>query len=484
MELVVSNGVGVNSFVYYHDGVNINVTSLCNILGVLNDDKLRADFIAGEQVMLELMPGNEEIIDSIIAVRYMPKIETLGYFDGIKLELSESTDLEDLARFLKTCPYKLKLYTNNISLEKVYKICHFECMTEPIIESSYNVNSASMSEMRGALEIAMSLKNTLDDKKLSPLEKIMFLYDYLKTRVYSEDDVYENSASLTKVIDGDSIVCLGYANIFAVVANMLGIETEVKSYRNTKKKNSGHSTVISYVNDNKYNYHGVLEFDPTWDSKKNSEDNNFTLNYNWFGLSPVLAEECKKGLNLEPFDNHVHGHKLGQNFENCFISFETLGAGIINKRQISRLLEKALIEFEKAGYEPGIELVNDLLKKDDIDEDDILSLQETYMELFLTGLGYDEFLRLLYFVRRSEFVFGDDKYELDFDDVVNCARKRETRDNFMAYILFHGKNDYLNVTRLKEFKTIPKGIKNKVSYDQKRLELVKVLKNGESKNNR
>lgn len=476
MELVVSNGEGVNSFVYYHDGININVTSFSNILGVLNGEKLRADFIDGEQVMLELMPGNEDIIDSIIAVRYMPKIESLSYFDGIKLELSESTDLDDLARFLKTCPYKLKLSTNNISLDKVYKICHFECLNEPIIESSYNVNSAPMSEMKNALDIAMSLKNSLNDKNLSPLEKLMFLYDYLKTRVYSEDDVYENSASLTKVIDGESIVCLGYANIFAVVANMLGIETEVKGYKNTEKENSGHSTVISYVNDNKYNYHGVLEFDPTWDSKKNSEDNNFTLNYNWFGLSPVLAEECKKGVHLEPFDNHVHGHKLGQNFENCFISFETLGAGIINKRQTSRLLEKSLIEFEKVGYEPGIELVNELLKKDVVDEDDILALQETYMEIFLNNLGYDEFLRLLYFVRRSEFVFGDEKYELDFDDVVNCARKRETRDNFMAYILFHGRNEYLNVTRLKEFKTIPKDVKNKVNYDQKRLELVKVLK--------
>ncbi|MDO4376266.1 MAG: hypothetical protein Q4C33_03725, partial [bacterium] len=319
MELVVSNGEGVNSFVYYHDGININVTSFSNILGVLNDEKLRADFIDGEQVMLELMPGNEDIIDSIIAVRYMPKIETLSYFDGIKLELSESTNLDDLARFLKTCPYKLKLSTNNISLDKVYKICHFECLNEPIIESSYNVNSASMSEMRNALDIAMNLRDSLNDKNLSPLEKLMFLYDYLKTRVYSEDDVYENSASLTKVIDGESIVCLGYANIFAVVANMLGIETEVKGYRNTEKENSGHSTVISYINDNKYNYHGVLEFDPTWDSKKNSEDNNFTLNYNWFGLSPVLAEECKKGVHLEPFDNHVHGHKLGQNFESCFI---------------------------------------------------------------------------------------------------------------------------------------------------------------------
>ena len=33
------------------------------------------------------------------------------------------------------------------------------------------------------------------------------------------------------------------------------------------ERHNGHASAISYVNDDKYNFHGVLEFDPTWDSK-------------------------------------------------------------------------------------------------------------------------------------------------------------------------------------------------------------------------
>ena len=84
-------------------------------------------------------------------------------------------------------------------------------------------------------------------------------------------------------------------------------------------------------------------------------------------------------------------------------------------------------------------------------------------------------MRLLYFVRRSQFVYGAD-YELDFEDVIRVARRRETRANFIAYILFKDRDEYRNVTSLREFKTIPKGTSDKLQYDKERLELVKTLR--------
>ena len=47
---------------------------------------------------------------------------------------------------------------------------------------------------------------------------------------------------------------------------------------------------------------------------------------------------------------------------------------------------------------------------------------------------------------------------------------------FIAYILFNDRDEYKNVTSLREFKTMPKGTKDKLQYDKERLELVKTLR--------
>ena len=139
------------------------------------------------------------------------------------------------------------------------------------------------------------------------------------------------------------------------------------------------------------------------------------------------------------------------------------------------LFERLEEEFTKLGYNEGLVLLRDIAVKDNITKYDIDLLHLTYLKLFENNLGYDEFLRLLYFVRRSQFVYGAG-YELDFEDVVRVARRRETRANFIAYILFKDRDEYRNVTSLREFKTIPKGTSDKLQYDKERLELVKTLR--------
>ena len=305
----------------------------------------------------------------------------------------------------------------------------------------------------------------------------MFLYDYLKTRIYKEDKNYSNSASLSRVTLGESIVCLGYSNLFSAIANLIGISTYVKTYINMLNKYDGHATVVSYINDDKYNFHSFLEFDPTWDSRNSEKDVGFVSKYYWFGLSPVFSERCKKVSALSAVGRSASGGNLLRSFNNCTQLIE-LGASKdtkISKRMFGTLFERLEEEFTKLGYNEGLVLLRDIAVKDNITKYDIDLLHLTYLKLFENNLGYDEFLRLLYFVRRSKFVYGAD-YELDFEDVVRVARRRETRTNFIAYILFKDRDEYRNVTSLREFKTIPKGTSDKLQYDKERLELVKTLR--------
>lgn len=465
-------------FSFRDNTICIRITDLKKLKDVVNSSELRDDFIEGEKMLLESSFDDDDIVNEIYEVRNMPYFEDFNSFESIKISLNKDVSIDKVYESLKDFPYKVIIDTDDIDLETVYKLSNSKYAVEPLIKNIYNTEVIPASEMKESLDVVFDFANKLNDSKLSPLEKLMFLYDYLKTRIYKEDEDYSNSASLSKVTLGDSIVCLGYSNLFSAIANLIGISTDVKIYVNKFNKNSGHATVISYINDNKYNFHSILEFDPTWDSRKSERDAHYIDKYYWFGLAPVFSEKCKIPNCLAPIGRSKSGGKLFKTFYNCTNLLKVSGdAGIaLNKRFFSNLFEKVHDEFSKLGYTEGLELLASIASKDNITKQDIDLLHLTYLKLYENNLGYDDFLRLLYFVRRSQFVYGDD-YELDFDEVVSVARRRETRNNFLAYVLFKDRGEYRKISSLKEFKSVPKGVSNKLEYDKKRLELVRTLKN-------
>lgn len=479
MKLVVSFADD-DSFSFRDNTICIRISNINNLLSVINSEDLRAEFIDYEKMLLDA--DYEDDIDSeIYKVSNMPYFNDFHSFENIRVCLNKDVDFNEVYNFLEKFSYRVIIDTDDLDLKDVYDICSKHYEVEPLIRNRYNTESISASEMKSSLDVVFDFSKKFNDEKLSPLEKVMFVYDYLKTRIYKEDDNYSNSASLSKVTTGDSIVCLGYANLFCAICNLIGIFSDVKVYKNNAKKRDGHASAISYIDDDKYNFHGILEFDPTWDSRKNERDKIFISNYYWFGMSPMYSEKLKKQNSLVPLGES--GCKLLWYFNRCydFLDAELVTDDDFKKRIFTRLFEQLEKEFEMAGFEEGIYLVRSMTLKDNIDRSDLEHLQETYLKLYKTNLGYDEFLKLLYFVRRSEFVFNDD-YVLDFDDVVSISRRRETRKNLLAYILFNDRDEYLNVTRIKEFKSIPESESKKILYDKKRLELVKTLRNVAKRN--
>lgn len=118
---------------------------------------------------------------------------------------------------------------------------------------------------------------------LSPLEKIMFVYDRVKYRLYEDDlDDINSSRDLDKVLNGDKIVCAGYSNLFTAVLTSLGINSIPVIDLNIK-----HQRSLAYIKDAKYNIDGVYAFDPTWDKRKNKDDINYIDRYDYF-LMPLV----------------------------------------------------------------------------------------------------------------------------------------------------------------------------------------------------
>ena len=120
---------------------------------------------------------------------------------------------------------------------------------------------------------------------LSPLEKIMFVYDRVKYRLYEDDlDDINSSRDLDKVLNGDKIVCAGYSNLFTAVLTSLGINSIPVIDLNIK-----HQRSLAYIKDAKYNIDGVYAFDPTWDKRKNKDDINYIDRYDYFFMPLVRS---------------------------------------------------------------------------------------------------------------------------------------------------------------------------------------------------
>ncbi len=124
---------------------------------------------------------------------------------------------------------------------------------------------------------------------LSPLEKVMFVYDSVKYRLFEDDlEDINSSRDLDKVLNGDKIVCAGYSNLFTAILTSLGINSIPVIDFNIK-----HQRSLAYIKDDKYNINGVYAFDPTWDRRKNADDTSYIDKYDYF-LMPLVRsmESC------------------------------------------------------------------------------------------------------------------------------------------------------------------------------------------------
>ena len=110
---------------------------------------------------------------------------------------------------------------------------------------------------------------------LSPYEKILMAYLKVTSRKYTKEDEgahYSSSRSVFGVLNDDNIVCVGYSEWLKSIAKELGDEN-IKIYRNSVKTsrdgktfNAGHSNLIIRIKDEKYGIDGYYYLDPTWDS--------------------------------------------------------------------------------------------------------------------------------------------------------------------------------------------------------------------------
>jgi hypothetical protein len=132
--------------------------------------------------------------------------------------------------------------------------------------------------------LIVDLIDNIKQMNLSPLEKVMLVYDIVREKPYKHEEEGANSSEsrdLYYALQGDTIVCAGYATIYSYIMKNLGIQC-TEALLDGVEGYAGHARNVIYVNDDKYNIEGIFLVDPTMDTRRENDKYEYLYTYDGF----------------------------------------------------------------------------------------------------------------------------------------------------------------------------------------------------------
>jgi len=253
---------------------------------------------------------------------------------------------------------------------------------------------------------------------LSPLEKVFLVYDIVKANEYNKegkDEHYSKSRDLNQVVNGDKIVCVGYANLINYLLTNLEIKNKCIITYNKERK-IGHQKNFLYLNDKKYGIKGAFFLDVTADRKKNEDyiDNYkyFLKSFDFFDTEKSTILEPKELTLLSKSEEEICKDILDKN-ENSLSHILKLLSFINVKYSLIAILSQIYSDENK--LKELIKLVKDEYNKKDIIE--------------------KNFKTALYKVRRIEYINNIIKRDLTEEYIDEVYDKNYTLDKGIINLL-------------------------------------------------
>lgn len=268
-----------------------------------------------------------------------------------------------------------------------------------------------------------AIKKQADEIKrldLSPMEAIMYVYDQVRNRVYtfeSEDESCFKSRDLSEVIFGDKIVCTGYANTFNALLQYIGIDSYIVSLFERTNPNNGHARNVIYVKDDKYDIDGVYYFDPTWNSKKKDETNEYLYRYTYFAKTRKFMDDDKN-----------------YDFEDSFFPIYSVDMD----KEIKKIIEEGKYE-ELMPYSKSLNYMSGLVNHSvlinpmhtlpvlptfgQFDTDEFLSKFEEVFSKFNKEIPAETMLKIFNNVRKVEYYQNSEWYPYSLEDMYKTCMK-------------------------------------------------------------
>ena len=302
-----------------------------------------------------------------------------------------------------------------------------------------NTQIVGFNECKKTLEIINSIVEKCKQFDFSPLEQVMYIYDIVRNREYEmehPDEDYTISRDLTSVLLGNSIVCLGYSNIFREILNNLGIQNKLV-FLNNKNDTTGHCRNIVYIKDEKYNIDGVYYFDPTWDSKRDAS-NSFLSSYKYFARTQTQMTSLSK--------NKYEDIYFGGFNESSVQKLEDF----IREKGIKNIPDKARTKVNSiSNLIDGVSWVTpfdmsdiDLPEcfKSHFDLEVKLDQLKEYCRKFNKPIELSTFIKLLYNVRKQQYYYDPASYPFNIeeihDTIMNSKWEYENPEERLMKLIF------------------------------------------------
>lgn len=429
---------------------------------------------------LSVEKNEEKFFDEIEKLRpYITKYNTKINFDAIyskfekfKNEFSKKFLIEE--RFNQDIRFKInddscqekeqiiRFIKNNKNLNITLSIKNYEYFIKNLKDEDYPnlkiafINSQEPISYKEFYDMYKKLDEIVEFVKyydLSPLERVFLVYDIVKSNTYTKegkDEPYGKSRDLNQIVNGDKIVCVGYANLINYLLTNLGIKNKCMMTYNEEKK-VGHEKNYIFLDDEKYNLKGCFFLDATADSKRND---NYIDNYKYFLKSFDFFYSEKETI-LNPKELNLLSKSSDQIFA------ELRGQ---EKDTLSQLIK--LLSFVDIKYSMLHTLVS-LFYNSDRAKELIDIVKEAYN---IKSIGEKNFKTALYKVRRIEYINNIVKNDITEEYVDSVFKK-----NFK---LDMGTIRLLEILGMYEQQNIDKELINvkDINIDNLRMKLIKILK--------
>lgn len=372
-----------------------------SIDGEVNEDQLKEKQYITEHFdnlmdSVEFIRLSFEELDNVEFIKKNPLVLTK------KVALSEMLDITDYDKLME-----LMNKYNDIA-DKIY------------VSLTGNTNYVSLMDCYKTMS---AIKNQADDIKrlgLSPMETIMYVYDQVRNRVYTfenEDESCFKSRDLSEVMFGDKIVCAGYANVFHVLLHYIGIENLVVLLTERNNPKSGHARNVVYVKDDKYDIDGVYYFDPTWNSKRKNETNEYLYRYTYFAKTRKFMDD-DKNYDLEDSFCPMYSVDMDKKIKR-----------IIDEGKLERLMPYT----KSLNYMSGLVTHSSLINPMNVmpmapmygqfDTDEFLKKFEEVFSKFNKEIPAETMLKIFNNVRKIEYYQNPEWYPYSLEDMYKTCMK-------------------------------------------------------------
>lgn len=340
-------------------------------------------------------------------IEYLKNVEFIS-FDVDSLKIAEYIKRNPI---LKTKKIILKNY-NTLESGIINEIQNIfgEDTKYLYFEIEGNQRAISFDEYKNTVEKVDKFINEIKLFDFSPMEQIMYLYDFVRNKVYCREDNNEDhtiSRDFTSALLGKKIVCVGYSKIFIYLLEKIGIEG-IKVDLERKDGSSGHARVVIYVKDPKYDIDGVYYFDPTWDSKEREGDNEYLFSYRYFALT---EDEMDKASKHKYFDDRMTFDidELIELFEKYYDNngWNNMPRDIISQiNYINYLINKKRL----------IHILPYMNKNNFFSKEEVIKNIKELKKYFKREINAEIFLKILFNVRKIQYYYDPNVYPFGLEE--------------------------------------------------------------------